>query len=773
VRGSRTGSVVVAAFVLGGVVVVGLNQGEPVHDVRLLSGAAWLTSAKVGQLTLLDGSSAEVAAQVQVAPAGNSLDVTQQGANAYAIDQTAGTIRRVDGATFDLSTPETPIPDTHAGLTAMPGPNVLYTLDSQRGVLAATDPRNLTRRGDLISLASEFRTGSAAVDDAGTLWAIDDRTGNLSYVANGKRTTRPQVAQPGPSVLAIANGHPVVVNLAARKTIPIDRGNGRPGTAIDLDLRPTDTVGVSGSAHSDRLYLMVSRGVLTVCDLPAGSCDTTIPLDAGGTYGPAVEAGDQLFVPDYTTGQVWIIDIAKSRIAAKPTVLSPAGRFQLLSRDGVVFYNDTNSERAGVIQFDGTVVSTPKYDPKNPAKGLNGQSAVQSGQTKPAGTSKKPGSSPPSSPSNRPDQPANSSQHPSGDPNQPSRPSSPTDTSSTTNTTSITNTTSTTPADPEVPRLEIKMSKSTPTENEPITLQVTTNAGEPTSAHWTFGDGGEGDGTTTTHKWTTTRAAPYLVTVTVTMPDDQVVTTSVGVPVSATPTARLAVAPPAGRRISGGGIDCPATCSVDLPLSTQITLTAQPDAAHIPGRWGGACGGTTNTCDVTVDAAKNVSYTFDPKPTPKFTLTITPPNGGVITRNGPAGSGCPAVCQLSLDPGTSVQLIATSGAMSFYLWGGDCASAQQNPSCTLTMDRDHTVSARYVQHPFLNSVSCETRPNKAFLCTADAGPPEFAFNLSWSWDGLGINNQGTTLGDKCRHKNFDVTVSFAGTSKSTMVQNCG
>jgi hypothetical protein len=422
-----------------------------------------------------------------------------------------------------------------------------------------------------------------------------------------------------------------------------------------------------------------------------------------------------------------------------------------------------------VIQFDGTVVTTPKYDPKNPAKGLSGQSAVQSSRATPSGTPAKPGSVRPNSPSNRPDQPSNSSQRTPGGLDQPSQSDQPGQPGQS----SPAGTPSTTPPDPEAPRLEIKMSNTTPVENEPITLQVTTNEGEPRSTHWTFGDGGGGDGTTTTHKWATTRPAPYLVTVTVTMTDDRVATTSVGVPVSATPTARLAVAPPAGGRITGGGIDCPGTCSVDLALTTQITLTAQPDAAHILGRWGGACGATTNTCDVTVDAAKNVSYTFDPKPAPKFTLTITPPNGGLITRNGPAGSGCPAVCQLSLDPGTSVQLIGTSGARSFYVWGGDCFSAQQNPSCTLTMDRDHSVSARYVDHPFLNSVSCQVRPNKAFLCTADAGPPEFSDSAGWSWEGLGFTNQGTTFGGDCRHKNFEVSVSFAGTSKSTMVQNCG
>src|SRR5882757_3392985 len=49
---------VFAAVAVGGVVLIGANNGSPVQDVRLLSGTAWFSSAKVGQLTLLDGTSA-------------------------------------------------------------------------------------------------------------------------------------------------------------------------------------------------------------------------------------------------------------------------------------------------------------------------------------------------------------------------------------------------------------------------------------------------------------------------------------------------------------------------------------------------------------------------------------------------------------------------------------------------------------------------------------------------------------------------------------------
>jgi hypothetical protein len=67
----------VSVLAFGGAVVVGVDSGHTAQNVRLLSGSAWLSSARVGQVTLLDGTSAEVSAQVHVTPAGNALSVVQ------------------------------------------------------------------------------------------------------------------------------------------------------------------------------------------------------------------------------------------------------------------------------------------------------------------------------------------------------------------------------------------------------------------------------------------------------------------------------------------------------------------------------------------------------------------------------------------------------------------------------------------------------------------------------------------------------------------------
>lgn len=683
-----------AAVVAAAIAVVGLNQGNDVRGARMLPGSAWLASARVGQITLLDGASAEVSAQVKVAGPGDALTVVQQGSTAYTVDQSAGTIRRVDGATFDPTPPAAPIADAHGGgLDVIAGPTSLYTLDTTRGLLASTDPKTLDRHGEMLSVASRLAAGTVTVDDAGALWAVDTGSGDVVRVLGTDKTTRSGVVKPGTSVITIAHGHPVIVDLTDRKAVSLDGDNGRVTGTFGLDLQPNDQIQVSASPHAERLYVVAARGVLDVCDITAERCDNAIPLNVGSDFGPAVEAGDRVFVPDYTTGQVWIISLRDSRVIAKPNVLQPKTRFQLMARDGLVFYNDTNSEAAGVVQLDGGVTQIKKYDKDNPDKGVNqpdagGQASGQRNQ--------------PSQPSGQPTQPSGA-QPPSGagdshhdnqppvDPNVPG-PNTPAH-----------------PADPQHPNdppplnLQIVVDKATPTVNEPISLTVSEASGTPSSAHWTYGDGDTNDGVTTNHKWTKARPEPYIVSVEVTMPDGRHATKSVNITVSEIPTYQLTVAKPSGGTVTGGGIDCPKTvCYVDLHKDDVVTLTATPDDAHQAGTWSG-CQSSDNKCDVRMGTQPvNVSYTFPTKPEPPVRLTVTAPANGSISGG---GISCPGnACFVDVAKGTYIKLSATPAQnYVFESWTGDCTGS----TCSLTMNDKHSVSATFKPAPYTIDVSID------------------------------------------------------------------
>jgi uncharacterized delta-60 repeat protein len=71
--------------------------------------------------------------------------------------------------------------------------------------------------------------------------------------------------------------------------------------------------------------------------------------------------------------------------------------------------------------------------------------------------------------------------------------------------------------------------------------------------------------------------------------------------------------------VTGPGIDCGSDCSEDYEDATLVTLTAAPDEGSVFTGWSGACT-ATGSCQITMDAAKELTATFDPasvEPPPK------------------------------------------------------------------------------------------------------------------------------------------------------------
>jgi hypothetical protein len=160
-------------------------------------------------------------------------------------------------------------------------------------------------------------------------------------------------------------------------------------------------------------------------------------------------------------------------------------------------------------------------------------------------------------------------------------------------------------------------------------------------------------------------------------------------------TAELAV------RISGegsvssnpSGISCEATCRASFEVGSTVTLTASAaDGSTFVGWKGAGCRGT-GVCVVNLDGPKLVNAAFRSVPT-TFTLTVSiiEDGGSGIVRSIPGGIGCPSSCSTSFRARQRVRLIARADSESdFYGFSGDCSGF----SCSLTMDRNRSVSARF------------------------------------------------------------------------------
>ncbi|WP_299990705.1 InlB B-repeat-containing protein, partial [uncultured Pontibacter sp.] len=123
---------------------------------------------------------------------------------------------------------------------------------------------------------------------------------------------------------------------------------------------------------------------------------------------------------------------------------------------------------------------------------------------------------------------------------------------------------------------------------------------------------------------------------------------------------------------------------------TVVTLTATPADGFRFASWTGDAEGTQNPLQLTMDASKTVSATFEP--IPSYTLTITPPSNGTIsTSPAPNEDG-------KYRDGTMVILTATP-ANGYRFVGWDGAVSGNSVTTVVTMDADKTVSATFEAIP--------------------------------------------------------------------------
>ena len=174
-------------------------------------------------------------------------------------------------------------------------------------------------------------------------------------------------------------------------------------------------------------------------------------------------------------------------------------------------------------------------------------------------------------------------------------------------------------------------------------------------------------------------------------------------PAGGAPAYQLTIAPvPAGGAVSGHGLACGAgggACQVAFGAATAATLTATPSAGYEFTSWGGACSGTSLTTNVLVDAARTCTATFTaagggPVTGPPYTLTVTPPTGGVIRAAGIACGAGGTACAVTMPAAMSLGLEATpSAGYTFTGWTGDCSGA--TPAYRLALNGARTCGALF------------------------------------------------------------------------------
>jgi hypothetical protein len=142
------------------------------------------------------------------------------------------------------------------------------------------------------------------------------------------------------------------------------------------------------------------------------------------------------------------------------------------------------------------------------------------------------------------------------------------------------------------------------------------------------------------------------------------------------------------------GIDCGNDCVADFPTGSSVILTANPQEGAMFQGWTGACSGNRTTCTLSASQARSVMAIFATIPVVENqSLSVSVTGPGSVT-SAPTGILCGVDCQEDFPAGTQVTLTALPNPGARFLgWSGDCTGT--NASCTLTVDRDHSVQAQF------------------------------------------------------------------------------
>ena len=190
--------------------------------------------------------------------------------------------------------------------------------------------------------------------------------------------------------------------------------------------------------------------------------------------------------------------------------------------------------------------------------------------------------------------------------------------------------------------------------------------------------------------------------------------------------------------VTGNGRISPLPGSYSYLSGTSVTVTATADGGYRVASWGGNCSGTATTCDLTMDANRTASVTFERI---THTLTVTAGEDGSID----PGPGIHRYI-----PGASVTLTAMADeGYAIGSWGGACSGSAT--TCTLTMDADKTASVTFEGIPPPNpttltgvSVSVDTTllgegDSATLTITLDSDPGE-AIEVQVRSKGTGSND---------------------------------
>lgn len=364
-RDRLTGQLAVAGVAVLGVAAVVYGVGRASDTYELSDVGAWLVSSN-GPAVHVNGLSGKVDGKTGLPGSnGHKLRVVQDHGTVLIIDETTGVVSRIDPSQLEVA-------QTRklgaAGTQVVIGKKTAYTIDPRAGSVQRIDPVSLASLGKPIALAPPL--GQSAVDARGALWVPVPAAGQSTPVSAGVAGRPVSVGRAGDRLaLTVAAGVPVVVNSTSAAAMVVSSGGERLRVSLPSSVRRAGLGGVLAPATTEGQtvpLLAEKAGALVLVDTGNGGLSATSVRLPRHRYSAPQILGTRVYIPDQTTGRVYVYDTAANHFQRSITVSGRSGALDAFVKDGLLWINDPNGSTALVINDHGGVHRISKYAAKVP-----------------------------------------------------------------------------------------------------------------------------------------------------------------------------------------------------------------------------------------------------------------------------------------------------------------------------------------------------------------------------------------------------------------------
>ena len=364
-RDRLTGQIALATAAVLGIAAVVYGVGMASATYKLADVGAWLVSSN-GPAVHVNGLSGKVDGKTGLPGTnGHKMHVVQDHGTVLIVDETTGVVSRIDPSQLQVA-------QTRklgaAGTQVVVGKNSAYTVNPRQGSVQRIDPVTLATQGKPVKLAAPL--GQAAIDGHAVLWVPVPASGQSAPVTAGGAGNPVAVGHAGDRLsLTVAAGVPVVVNSTSAAAMVVSAGGQRMRVSLPSSVRRSGLGGVLAPSTTDGQVvplLAEKAGALVLVDTGSGGLKATSVRLPRHKYAAPEILGSRVYIPDESTGRVFVYDTATNHFRKSITVSGKPGPIDAFVKDGLLWINDPNGTTALVINGHGTVHRISKYTGKVP-----------------------------------------------------------------------------------------------------------------------------------------------------------------------------------------------------------------------------------------------------------------------------------------------------------------------------------------------------------------------------------------------------------------------